>query len=558
MAFAGGPETMKITSVVHHPRRPKATWVVLLASIALVFTTLSFNAAASPVQSKAATKLTTPKLVVMSGTKQFIASWNKVPGAKKYALQYARNSKFKKAKTIKTAITYKKAKRLTNYRDYWVRVIAYSSTGAKRTSRTVKIRPSLSPPGRPAIKIVPAGGNKFKVGWSAPRQATALRIVGSYDNLAMKSKSTRFSFGVKPTARSATITIPKSFQRWVGQGTGNPLYLQMWAYNKKRISTSLLAFKAATPPASYTGSADHVTFSSYNVTSVAASASHKGRTWENRRGAVRNAVRKAGASVFAAQELTTARGKSGVPQYQDLDALLPEYKLAYSYEDVGSAAGNLTKGDHIFYKPSDVDVLDSGVQSPKRITPSSVKWLKADGKSKEKDRPFGWARMRLKSSGTEFYVVSIHLQNGTSVHTQRLRVGVIKAINAFIKKKAGNQVVPIIMAGDFNSDVTRYRNGAPAQLIADGYKDSRATARTFGSKYATTNSQPASAAGFPSRPFHYKYAPTKIDFILAKNAGGSVEHHNQVILKNGKFDESYRGSDHNLQWTKLVLPRRLY
>src|SRR5690606_26312451 len=100
---------------------------------------------------------------------------------------------------------------------------------------------------------------------------------------------------------------------------------------------------------------------------------------------------------------TTAPNAEGVRQYQDLVNRLPaRYRLAYSADKIGSAKGAITKGDHIVVNTDRVAVVKSGVQSLSALLPANQR--------NDKDRYFGWARLKDRKTGKYFSVVSVHLQ----------------------------------------------------------------------------------------------------------------------------------------------------
>ena len=500
-----------------------------------------------PMASAVSKKAKAPAVAVVPGDKQLTVKWSKVKGAKKYILQYADNKKFKKSRTVITSVSSrtKVIKRLRVRTNYWVRVRAVSPV-ASTYSKATLARPTSAPTGRIAVKVTPAGANKVKVSWKRLKQGTKITLVASYHHHALSKKATRFSVtGINATETSRILTVPKKFRNQIGTGTANPVYVQAWTYNGTRKNTSRAAYATASP-SSVTGTSNQrLTFASYNVGSISSTLAKPSRSWANRRASAARAIKNTGAAVVAVQEATTAK-HDGVPHYLDLEGLLSGYKLAYHPDKVGTAGkANSTKGAHIYYQPSKVSVLASGVESIRPIVPSSIVVAK--------DRHFAWAQMKDRTTGAQFYVVSVHLQTGSTVTLQRLRLAAIKGIDTFIAKKPRAGVVPIIIMGDLNTDVARYPNGASTYLTANGYYDAAAALSTSGMQYSTSNNHgDPVAAGYPLRPYKYAYAPSRIDYIFVKNGNGSVRYRNQVILKNGNFDDAYRGSDHNLQ--SAVIP----
>ncbi len=494
-----------------------------------------------------------PRLTVVPGNKQLTASWTKVAGAKKYVVEYATNKKFKKAKRVVTRSTTARVTKVKLRTTYYVRVKAVKA-GKDPRSKTVRTRPISSSTGRPVVTVKAVGTNKVRVSWKRLPRGTSITIVGSYDDKALGRKSSRFSVSkIAATETSRTITVPASFRKYVGAGTGNAVYVQVWSYNGKRKSTSRAVHTRVNAVPVTASAKDNLTFASYNVGSIVSTAKKPAFVWAKRRGPVKNAINRSGAAVVAVQEATTAKHTNGVRHYQDLDALLANHKLAYSEQVVGTAGtidgAKRTKGDHIFYDPRKVVSLGGGIQS--------TSGLLAAGDRLPKDRYFAWAKLRNKANGAEFYVASVHLQTGSTTQIQRHRIAATRAITRYLNAKPGAATLPVILMGDLNSDVGRYPHGATTVLNQAGYQDAASAPVTSGLQWATANTQRhTSDGGYPVKPFRYAYSATRIDYIMVKNGNGVARYANQVLLDSaGRFLTSYRGSDHNLQVAVIPIAR---
>ena len=98
------------------------------------------------------TKKVTVKRVTIKkavrGKKKFTVYFKKLGGVSGYQLQYATNSKFKKAKTVKLkrTLTKKTVKKLKSKKKYYVRIRAYKKAGGKTyygkwsKTKTVKVK----------------------------------------------------------------------------------------------------------------------------------------------------------------------------------------------------------------------------------------------------------------------------------------------------------------------------------------------------------------------------------------------------------------------------------
>jgi hypothetical protein len=131
------------------------------------------------------------------------------------------------------------------------------------------------------------------------------------------------------------------------------------------------------------------------------------------------------------------------------------------------------------------------------------------------------------------------------------------AIAGFVEAKAGSR--PVVYMGDLNAHLGAAPSGPAAHLVARGYYDASATLKRSNIRYSTVNHtgqiDNLKAPGYPYTPYKRKYAASRIDYILTKNAPGAWRYANQVVLTpEGKFDSRYQGSDHNLQWADIGIP----
>jgi len=555
-----------MTAPQHHRRRPAALLVALgLALAGLVPAAAAAPAVAAPVAAApvvaasttkaAATRAARPVVTVVPGDRRLSLAWTRVAGAERYVVEWSTSKKFTK-KTTRRASTTGLVRTVTKLKirtDYWVRVRAVTSTGTV-TSKAVKKRVDTRAVGRVPITVKPAGTDKVRVSWKRLPRGTSITLYASWDDTTLGRSATRWAVtGIRPTATSATLTVPAKFRKYVGSTSGNDVYVRATYRNGARVSTSRAAHSRAGSPVPRGSRADAVTFASYNVGSISATAKMPAALrWEKRRSAVVGAIRHAGADVVAVQEATTRQSLDhGKRQYLEIvEGLGSGYALAYPESTVGTAKDSgtvtVTKGDHVIVRTDRVKVLASGVESMRKVI--------APAQRIDKDRYFGWARLEDRRTGEAFLVASVHLQSNARA-TSKHRVAAINAIRSFLAKRPGASHDPIVLLGDFNSDVVRDRNGSTTTLVKAGYVDAASARTVSGHGWATTNNQTASSKGdhgYPAKPFRYAYSPTRIDYIFVK--GGSVHSHtNQVVLTSkGTFDARFRGSDHNLQRAEIT------
>ncbi|MEA5116045.1 MAG: hypothetical protein VB036_00340, partial [Propionicimonas sp.] len=323
-----------------------------LTSLFLVLL-LSFSLLGPVPQAGAATNVT--GLVTTAGTKQLAFTWKPVAGASSYLTEVSTSKKMKKPVKVRTTAATSVVKKLKKSGTYYVRVTATTSSGTIR-SKVTKVRTTTASTGRGSITSVAAAGkDTVKVSWKRFKTSTSLRLRVSYDNVPIQ-KSAKGSYfeitGIAPTATSHTFTIPAAFRPLIGSAAANPAYVQVISYNGSKRSTSPIKYGWPTPETD--GGSTTLRLATYNVTNVNAAPT----SWTKRREAVRKTILAANPDVLAVQEATTAQvtqtSASGTKlrHYEDIDAMLDGYKLAYPSSAVGTAGGkDVTKGDHLYYRP---------------------------------------------------------------------------------------------------------------------------------------------------------------------------------------------------------------
>jgi len=532
-----------------HPRR--AVVLVLVAVLAL----LGVGVASAP-DAHAATR---PSLTAVPGATVASTSWTVVPGATSYVVQLSTTSAFPKPKSVTTAARSKVFGGLKNGTTYYVRVRASAGTSTSWSS-VVPVVPTA----RTAVtsaKVTAGGTDKIRVSWTRLSWGTSVYVVASYNNETLDDRSDRWTVRVPLTASSATVTIPAKYRARIGSKTGNPVYVRVVTYNGSVRYQSAMVYGFPTPPAVTGTPNDLVSIAAYNVQGVTPTENLAGRTWMDRRAAVGAAIARNNPMVVAVQEATTMQ-INGTRHYLDLAAVLRPrgYALAYDEATVGNAGSGATKGAHLFYRSADVQVLSAGIESTrtwgKKYVPT-VRWIDENG-DPEVDRWFAWALMRSTRTGAEFYVASIHLEVGSHKNNKAVRTAAAKGVRGFLNERAakdGNTDLPVIVAGDFNSDVERFPTGPTTDFIAQGYVDAAATVSPVYNRYGTTNSASrATDGGYPAKPTMAYFVGTRIDHIMVKGGSGSTTYANQIVLTgSGTFDERYRGSDHNLQFARVAI-----
>jgi endonuclease/exonuclease/phosphatase family metal-dependent hydrolase len=204
---------------------------------------------------------------------------------------------------------------------------------------------------------------------------------------------------------------------------------------------------------------------------------------------------------------------------------------------------------HILYKADKVKQIDlpEGIPSAGQGRLTDI----ADGLSYAKKREFSWAYLEgLNGTGT-FLAVSVHLNNETNARGKKDRELVGNALTKWaedLNTASGQEGVPMVLMGDFNSYDNREPKGMLFELAEDGWQDSFSAPtneyKFFGDAYTTSYTK-SNRSGWPKRPITSS-DPVRIDYIMYMSERLHADAY-QVALRlneDGTFDNNYRGSDH--------------
>ena len=480
-------------------------------------------------------------LVVIPGKNQLTATWAGVPGAAEYRVLVAAKSSMAGATSVTTTKTTAVVTGLKTPKTYWVRVVAGASV-----SKKVKVKTSKASTGRGTVTGVSrAGSNAVQITWKRFKVGTSIDVRLSWDNKPLvDNQKARYVevTGLPITATSTVLTIPEGYQRLIGSTTGNPAYLRLVPHNGPRSRNGKIAFGWPSARQAY---GTQLRVATFNVTDQAARRSGPVPDWSSSRGAVANSVRLANPDVLMVQEASrvhvTVNGQD-VTQDQDLINLLSgEWTVAWNPAPSGQSSW---PSNQVYYRASKFDLLASG-----QFQFSSL--VNADW-SRNSDRFFAWAQLRVKATGEVMFAVSAHLQGDDSgTNRRQLRRDLVAALNSRLSQ-LNPRGYPVVVGGDFNVNfggmIPSGFADAPQDMIDAGY----VSAASADSRTNITRS--SSNSGFPSKPRSYTYVGSRIDYLFLKNTGGPLAYTNQMVLNsNGTFNSAYYGSDHNLQWSQITL-----
>lgn len=284
-----------------------------------------------------------------------------------------------------------------------------------------------------------------------------------------------------------------------------------------------------------------VTVATYNVCKRTCGS---GRfDWPIRRHAVVRSIVAAGAEVVAVQE---AAGTVGW-----LAAALAPHGYALANRATGGCGRGCTRDSFVFYRTDAMSRLGvrRGEGSARLSAVCRVRW------SGTFDRGWSWTYLRDRASGAPLLVASVHLPSDKTAWGERLRRasarGVIRHL-ADNRRAHGMPEVATVIAGDLNSFSERQPRGAQHIISRAGYRDAFTADRRTNARAATVNVTRRHRDPFPPRPVRSD-TPARLDYVFV--AGGRpIAYEVFLKLTGGRFDDRYRGSDHNPVLGTVRLP----
>ncbi len=296
----------------------------------------------------------------------------------------------------------------------------------------------------------------------------------------------------------------------------------------------VVAVAAALPaplgsPVLHAAQAPAITVATYNICKRTCGSGRY--DWRHRRSAVARSIAASGADVVAVQEA------AGTVRQVASRLRSRGYALVTTSTD-GCGRG-CTQDSFVFVRTSTVAPLGQGGTTLSAI--SGLAW------SGTFDRGWSWSYLVHRASGTRFLVASVHLPNGKNSAMEQLRRasagGVVTTLrsNAAARGLAG---IPTIIAGDLNSFSRRQPRGAQHVLKQAGFRDVHSAPDRRNAKVPTVNVTGRYRNPFPARPFRFRN-PARLDYVMF-DRGTPLHYEVFLRLRNGRFDDRYRGSDHNM------------
>lgn len=278
-------------------------------------------------------------------------------------------------------------------------------------------------------------------------------------------------------------------------------------------------------------------------------------SWSKRRQALLNTVRDTSPDVLMVQEANLQRW-GGSTHLEDVRGLLGSLGYQITSTDYSQCTLGCTRGAHVFFRPSRMSLATppTGAPAAGMAGMSTIAGIDFGG---TQDRNASYAFLTPLGSSRTTLFISAHLPTEKTAEGERLRVAVASALRPWADSLiAGSGLggVNIAIGGDFNSYQRRQPYGAQQVLANNGLIDGFAAPVKVNGNYSTVNYTPKTRKykGFPPRPYFYGRDTTRIDYIFSTVA----PHRHEVVLHltgDGKFDNNYRASDHNMVMVDLPL-----
>jgi endonuclease/exonuclease/phosphatase family metal-dependent hydrolase len=379
-------------------------------------------------------------------------------------------------------------------------------------------------------------------------------------------------FTVPANRRSITLTAAQVAAAGARAPSANHLYYRFKAVNQTASGTAVrnwpylqnVAVKQGTPSSGGTG----LRVATYNVHTATASSGV--RPWTTRVPGIARTILSRNPGIVSLQELGIGRADgstepSGTDTLTQVQSLLNtlkaqgggRYQLVRSTRFVAPGTAEAIQGARILYDTSRYRLVSA---CPER---SDTKPLSNNSYSSSctillptlaSDSP--WTRRRAsyalladRTSGKQFYVVSVHLDqrhstNLTSERTyERLRAAQVKVVmDRVAQLNTSNR--PVVLAGDLNT----YQNNqggydAHDAVVAGGYYDTAAAVTQVNRRYTTMNhfacTLTVPGSGWGSR----------LDVVTVKGVWGAPRWENVMATT-----DCARPSDHNMVVADLRLP----
>ena len=307
-------------------------------------------------------------------------------------------------------------------------------------------------------------------------------------------------------------------------------------------------------------SATTVRFATFNVRTSRADRGTS-RSWLNRATSVANEIKSRNPGIVSIQELGPGRadGKVGalngaIRQTTSLEKKLAaigagKYKLTRETAYVAPGTSHGTQGTRILYDSSRFRLVSNCGETTGKSNYNgscSMDTPNKPGDSKGVTRSAAYAEFEDRSTGKNFWVISMHLdtRHGSAAaerSNDALRQAQVAAVYNRVAGAANGK--PILFGADLNSWKTKVGSNAPYDYLrSKGFGDGVTAPSRIDDRYPTVNhwkkTLKANAIG----------RQVALDVVMAKGAVGVSKYENVM-----KVTDASRPSDHNMVFADFRL-----
>jgi hypothetical protein len=203
----------------------------------------------------------------------------------------------------------------------------------------------------------------------------------------------------------------------------------------------------------------------------------------------------------------------------------------------------------LFYRSSTVQQFQTPAGDSAGVVNESMIAAGLDADSAK--REVAWAYLKGVNGAGPFLALAVHTNTYKDPVHEAGRVAFANALTGWTdawNAQHGVPGAPVIIMADLNSYELRQPNGAHKILLNSGWVDSATAPARKNDRYSTINYNPVTGAnGFPVKPYLFKRAATRIDYIFGR--GNVVPISYEVVMylnPDGTFNPNYQASDHQM------------
>lgn len=498
-------------------------------------------------------------------------SWPWVSGAARYVVQASTKKSFKKKGRVtakrsnprsrpaggRVELTVPGLKNATTYR---VRVRAIAANGKKGTwSKVRKAATKVHIPERITKMTATPGPKPGQVTfrWKHKKRYTKFFTLDLASttfhpkgkNLPKKGRN-HLRIKIPANKKKFVLSAKRAAKAGARLGSGNHLYYRFAAVNKGKggKKTRLLPnLRGVQPAGRSVASASSSVDARVGTFNLSSKKKDGNRDWDARVGLIARTIVSNKLGVVALQELSPgAKGDRPTDQLvRELRKAGGTFEMVRTSPYFEAGTKNVgSQGARIIYDSSRYDLdWNCWNDTGNREYSDSCAIEMPVGPGEKHGRMAGFALLRDKSTGAQFWFVSLHLTPDGGKARDALRKNQVEHVVAEIEKmNPGN--LPIVLAGDLNSWQNRLVDNAPHDfLLGRGFVDTFSAAKKTNPQYSTYNK-------FDTRVKKYGQGfGVRLDYVLVKNGAGVLSWTNVM-----KPVDSSRASDHNLVVADIRLP----